>query len=60
MSISRGGDGQEELFDVESDALQSRDLSGLPQSRPILDQFRITLERLLRDKDAVAPESPEP
>ena len=54
----KNGDGREELFDVESDVLQSRDLSGLPQSRPILEQFRTILNRLLRDKDAVSPEPP--
>ena len=34
------GDGREELFDVASDASQSRDLSELPQSLPMLDYFR--------------------
>ncbi|MGO9597265.1 MAG: sulfatase [Isosphaeraceae bacterium] len=55
----KSGDGLEELFDVESDPVQARDLSGRPQSRPILDEFRTTLERLLRDKDTVTPGSPE-
>ena len=50
----KNGDGQEELFDIESDPSQTRDLSGLPQSQPTLARFRTALERLLRGRDAVA------
>jgi arylsulfatase A-like enzyme len=53
------GDGREELFDVESDPFQSRDLSELARSQPILDQSRGTLERLFLDKSGVTPGSPK-
>ncbi len=44
----RNGDGQEELFNVEADPMQSRNLAGLPQSQSILVQIRKDLDRLLR------------
>jgi len=47
------GDGQEELFDVEADPMQSRNLAGLPQFRSTLDQFRTDLDRLLQAEDSV-------
>ncbi len=46
----RNGDGQEELFDVEADPMQSRNLAGLPQVQSILDQIRTDLDRLLQAK----------
>jgi hypothetical protein len=49
----RNGDGQEELFDVEADPMQSRNLAGLPQFRSTLDQFRTDLDRLLQAEDSV-------
>jgi hypothetical protein len=49
----KNGDGKEELFNIKRDPQQSRDLSGLPQSGPILDQFRTILERLQPSRGAV-------
>jgi arylsulfatase A-like enzyme len=54
----KNGDGKEELFDVEADAAQVRDLAGLPESSSILDQFRTLLERLRRDNDVNDSRSP--
>jgi arylsulfatase A-like enzyme len=51
------GDGQEELFDVEADPMQSRNLAGLPQARPTLDQFRTDLDRLLQAADSTTSRS---
>jgi hypothetical protein len=39
-------DGQEELYDLRQDPLQSRDLADEPAMRPVLDRLRATLTRL--------------
>ncbi len=44
----RNGDGREELYDVEADPDQTRDLAGLGESKSELDDFRAELIRLLR------------
>jgi len=41
--------GNEELFDVDSDPTQSRNLAALPQSQPSLDRFRASFARLVQD-----------
>ena len=53
----RNGDGQEELFDVEADPMQSRNLAGLPQVQSILVQIRTHLDRLLRGEAPVIARS---
>ena len=53
----RNGDGQEELFDIEADPMQSRNLAGLPQVQSILDQIRTDLERLLQAEAPVTARS---
>jgi len=53
----RKGDGQEELFDVEADPMQSRNLAALPQVQSILDQNRADLDRLLRVEAPVTARS---
>jgi arylsulfatase A-like enzyme len=50
----RNGDGQEELFDVAADPMQSSNLAALPNVRSILDQVRADLDRLLEAKAPVA------
>jgi arylsulfatase A-like enzyme len=45
----RDGAGNEELFDVDSDPMQSRNLATLPRSRPSLDRFRASLARFAQD-----------
>ncbi|MGO9462686.1 MAG: sulfatase-like hydrolase/transferase [Isosphaeraceae bacterium] len=52
----RNGAGSEELFDVERDPMQARNLASLPRSRPSLDRFRAALARLVQNdgRDAVA------
>ncbi len=40
--------GREELFDVERDPMQSRNLASLPQSGPSLVRFRAALARLVQ------------
>ncbi len=44
----RNGDGREELFDVDADPMQLRNLAGLPQVQSTLAQTRTHLDRLLR------------
>ena len=52
----RNGDGQEELFDIEADPMQARNLAGLPQVQLILDQIRTDLDQLLQaEATVVAP-----
>ena len=53
----RNGDGQEELFDVSADPMQTRNLAGLPQVQSILDQFRSDLDRLLQAEAPVTARS---
>jgi hypothetical protein len=53
----RNGDGQEELFDVAADPMQSRNLAGLPQVQSILDQIRTDLDRLLQAEAPVTARS---
>ncbi len=53
----RNGDGQEELFDIEADPMQSRNLAGLPQVQSILDQVRTDLDRLLQAEAPVSARS---
>ena len=53
----RNGDGKEELFDVEADPRQSRNLAGLPQVQSVLDQVRADIERLLETEAPVAARS---
>ena len=53
----RNGDGQEELFDMEADPMQSRNLAGLPQAQSILDQIRTDLDRLLQAEAPVTARS---
>ena len=45
-------DDREELFDLAADPGQTRDLSGKPESRPILDQFRSRLADYKQSDDA--------
>ncbi len=52
----RNGDGQEELFDIEADPMQLRNLAGLPQVQSSLDQIRTDLDQLLQaEAPVVAP-----
>lgn len=44
----RNGDGREELYEVDVDPSQTRDLAGLSESKSELDGFRADLIRLLR------------
>jgi arylsulfatase A-like enzyme len=44
----RNGDGREELFDVDADPGQSRDLAGLDESRSDLERLRDKMDRMLR------------
>jgi arylsulfatase A-like enzyme len=55
----KNGDGKEELFNVNLDPAQSADLSKLPGFEPLLDEFRTTLERDLRDQENLPPRSAE-
>jgi arylsulfatase A-like enzyme len=45
----RNGDGREELYDLESDPWESRDLAGSAEDRSTLDRFRTDLARVLGD-----------
>ncbi len=49
----RNGAGNEELFDVQTDPMQSRNLAPLPRSLPTLDRFRTMLARLVQDDRGV-------
>jgi arylsulfatase A-like enzyme len=49
----RNGDGREELFDVEADPMQLRNVAGLPQVESVLVHTRISLDRLLRGEAPV-------
>jgi arylsulfatase A-like enzyme len=51
----RNGDGVEELYDVARDPRQEHDLSDSPEVRPLLNQFRDDLRRLL---EAEPPRGP--
>ncbi|MGZ3337380.1 MAG: sulfatase family protein [Isosphaeraceae bacterium] len=53
----RNGDGQEELFDMEADPMQSRNLAGLPQVQSVLDQIRTDLDQLLQAEAPVTARS---
>ncbi|HKI19159.1 MAG TPA: sulfatase [Isosphaeraceae bacterium] len=44
----QSGAGREELFDVETDPMQSRNLAALPQSRQSLDRFRSLVARFVQ------------
>ena len=45
----RNGDGVEELYDLATDPLQTRNLVGTPAGLARLEAFRTTLERMTRD-----------
>jgi len=49
----RNGDGKEELFDVQADPMQLRNLAGLRHVQSILVQIRTHLDRLLRVEASV-------
>ena len=53
----RNGDGQEELFDIEADPMQSRNLAAQPQVQSILDQNRTDLDQLLQAEAPVTDRS---
>ena len=48
-------DGREELFDLETDPGQLRDLSKLPESKSFLESFRISLAGYRQSDDEPAP-----
>jgi arylsulfatase A-like enzyme len=51
----RNPDGRDELYDLEHDPEEARDLAGAPGSGPVLEQFRTDLERLRQADAATRP-----
>jgi arylsulfatase A-like enzyme len=49
MTYIRESDGDELLYDIEKDPLEVKNLAESADFRPILERFRKTLKRLLRD-----------
>jgi hypothetical protein len=50
----RGGEGREELYELESDPDETRDLAGSPELAPVLEEFR----RSLRPRDVASVAGP--
>jgi arylsulfatase A-like enzyme len=46
----RSGKGEEELYDLESDPHETRNLASSPEARSVLEQFRAGLAPFLRDE----------
>ncbi len=54
MHYIRSGDGSEELFNLETDAIERTNLAGLPTAGETLQTFRAALDRILKPRPGQA------